>query len=392
MKNCAIYSSNFDLNQVLDLIKALYPKDSIQVTEDGTNIQVTRKKWFAKTVNRFTIMTSHTQPDEFAKMINGMGNFFAQLQAKNSLVHEKLLIKISTLNMVIGIETEEEISDAFYKELLSIAERLDGPVFWGSRQLLHWDGKLLMDLDGNSEVNDFKVTAHTSLLHGDLKETETALSRKKRSERILTERGIPFNKNLPAALPDEGACIQSVDDITKRAVALCIVALKGECVGSGESEEDTDEVVDRVTALYGASDFFSPLEKAFIRNRSPKIDEAAPFSWRYEGYLVMLWALGFVQKLDEPTGVCDVGAAVSILKRYDSFEAFKSSARLRSVNEILDAADLIYRYNWVCVDSRINDSQTPGDLDNGVVYERHYALNWLIRYKDQPWDEIKTDT
>jgi hypothetical protein len=27
-----------------------------------------------------------------------------------------------------------------------------------------------------------------------------------------------------------------------------------------------------------------------------------------------------------------------------------------------------------------------------VVYERHYALNWLTGYMDQDWDDISTDT
>nr|WP_246762835.1 DUF4272 domain-containing protein [Rhizobium sp. NZLR1] len=28
----------------------------------------------------------------------------------------------------------------------------------------------------------------------------------------------------------------------------------------------------------------------------------------------------------------------------------------------------------------------------GAVYARHYALNWLIGYMDQDWDDISTDT
>jgi hypothetical protein len=34
----------------------------------------------------------------------------------------------------------------------------------------------------------------------------------------------------------------------------------------------------------------------------------------------------------------------------------------------------------------------PAGLHPGVLYERHYALNWLIGYCDQEWDEVTTDT
>lgn len=75
-----------------------------------------------------------------------------------------------------------------------------------------------------------------------------------------------------------------------------------------------------------------------------------------------------------------------------SVEQFRSDAVLRPVSQILDEADLIYRYHWAVVDARVNSKDTPAGLEGGVVYERHYSLNWLIGYMDQEWDEITTDT
>jgi len=71
---------------------------------------------------------------------------------------------------------------------------------------------------------------------------------------------------------------------------------------------------------------------------------------------------------------------------------FLRDARLRSQPEILDQADLIYRYHWAVVDARINNKPAPAGLDPGVAMERHYALNWLVGYMDQDWDDISTDT
>ena len=55
------------------------------------------------------------------------------------------------------------------------------------------------------------------------------------------------------------------------------------------------------------------------------------------------------------------------------------------------AGDRIYRYHWAVRDARIRGESVDG-LDAGVVVERHYALNWLIGYLDQAWDDITTDT
>jgi hypothetical protein len=69
-----------------------------------------------------------------------------------------------------------------------------------------------------------------------------------------------------------------------------------------------------------------------------------------------------------------------------------AKAKLRTMKEILDEADLIYRYHWAVTDARVKGRDAPAGLDGGVVYERHYTLNWLIRYGDQEWDDISTDT
>ena len=51
-----------------------------------------------------------------------------------------------------------------------------------------------------------------------------------------------------------------------------------------------------------------------------------------------------------------------------------------------------YRYHWAVVDARVNGLEIPSDIDASVVYERHYALNWLVGYSGQEWDDISTDT
>jgi hypothetical protein len=65
---------------------------------------------------------------------------------------------------------------------------------------------------------------------------------------------------------------------------------------------------------------------------------------------------------------------------------------LRSKKEILDQADLILRLDWACVSTRVKNEPTPGGLNLSVVYERYYALNWLIKYMNLDWDSISTDT
>lgn len=67
--------------------------------------------------------------------------------------------------------------------------------------------------------------------------------------------------------------------------------------------------------------------------------------------------------------------------------AYPSSVARRSTTSVPFAG-----YHGAVVDARVNDRAAPAGLEPGVTMERHHALNWLIGYMDQAWDEVSTDT
>lgn len=210
-----------------------------------------------------------------------------------------------------------------------------------------------------------------------------AVTRKAQSEAILRSEGVPINEFLPVIDTASEAKARSTEEVAHRALALLIVAVKGEGL--------EQPIVDRVVKDYGIAGHFTPNEAAFIQDASPSQNDRVQFSWRYEAAWVLLWALGYIEELNKPTEICDVRRAVKLMQER-STEQFIADAKLRPLSEILDQADRIYRYHWAVVDARINGREPPASLEPGVTMERHYALNWLIGYMDQEWDDISTDT
>lgn len=213
--------------------------------------------------------------------------------------------------------------------------------------------------------------------------TADAIERKSRSETRLKSERVPVNESLPAIEGEAHARRRNAEEIAWRAMALLAVALKGEGLENSFVEE--------LVGKYQLTDHFSPNEAAFIEDPDPSQRDRIQFSWRYEAACTLLWALGYIDELGKPTQLCDVAGAVSVMHERSTQE-FLADARLRPLPEILDEADLTYRYHWAVVDARINGRSPPAGLDAGVTMERHYALNWLIGYMDQEWDDITTDT
>ena len=213
--------------------------------------------------------------------------------------------------------------------------------------------------------------------------SKEALDRRARSEAVLKTEGVPINRYLPVIETESEARVRTTEEVARRALCVLVVAVKGEGL--------EQPVVNRIVNEYGLRQLLTPKERAFIQAASPSQHDKVQFVWRYEAAWVLLWALGYVQSLGKPVGICDVPTAVRTM-RDRSAKSFVSEARLRPTAEILDQADRIYRYHWAVVDARVNGRPAPAGLNADVVPERHHALNWLIGYMGQEWDEVTTDT
>lgn len=172
-------------------------------------------------------------------------------------------------------------------------------------------------------------------------------------------------------------------------MALGTLAVKGEAHGAAVPAE-VRSFVDDMVDTFALASAFTPEEQAFIDSDAPDDIDRIQFTWRYDCYWVLLWALGFVETLGRPSSMCDPAIAMRILRDLGR-DQFMANAELRPPGDWLDEADLAYRYHWAVVDARLRGEVVEG-LDAGVVMERHYALNWLIGYGDQDWDDITTDT
>ena len=215
------------------------------------------------------------------------------------------------------------------------------------------------------------------------KESKLAQERKIRSENILANYSVPINESLPYIEDENEALVRPKEEVANRALALLIVAVKAEGL--------EQEIIDSLVLSYGLEKVFTPNEISFINEKAPSQHDKTQFIWRYEAAWVLLWSLGYVEELSYPNQICDVPAAVSFMQQRNK-EQFINDSRLRPITEILNQADLIYRYHWAVVDARVNGQPSPAKIDSSVVLERHYSLNWLIGYMEQEWDDISTDT
>lgn len=219
------------------------------------------------------------------------------------------------------------------------------------------------------------------------------LERKRKSIEILKSNQVPYMEGLPQIEDVTEIEARSAEEIAKRAIA-CLIAIQVACdINRGENIEDSREFFNGFLEKYKVTNELTEAEKKIIFG-IPEEQDVINMAWKYEAYWTLIWALGILDELDYPSQICNCDFAINVVAECKDFNEFMKKVNLRSIDEILNEADLIYRYHWACVDARINEKNIPAQLDSGVVIERHWGLNWLIGKgtDNDDWDCVSTDT
>ena len=215
--------------------------------------------------------------------------------------------------------------------------------------------------------------------------------RKKENELTLKKLGIAFNENLPCVESSKDVKLKDIDKICKRAIA-CLISTQLACdINNNEDYENSKQFFNNLLRQFGAETELTNVEKRLF-DGSYNSQDTINVTWEYECYWSLIWALGLIND-DEmtPNKICDCNKAINVVASCKSYDEFKNKTKLRDIEEILDMVDLFYRYDWACVDKKINPSTNIGFLDPEVVNERRKGLEWLISEVDD-WDEISLDT
>jgi hypothetical protein len=280
------------------------------------------------------------------------------------------------------------------EQLAGLLHRMEGLLLANNgTRILDKELRLVLSDEGDSELASF-FPAERKLppdFYDDAPPERVA--RRNRSVEFLRNKGIYVTEWLPLIEGEEECHFRTVQEVAQRAAALLAVALHAEVLMTESMDVKKARFYsDSITKAFECKNAFSPEEKAFLKKKKPEQKEAIRFSWQYECLYVMLWALGLIEELSFPDGICDVGESVRIMSEHNSLDQLMEVSALRSREELLDEADLIYRMDWGCVDARIKGLPMPRKLEGGVVMERHKCLNWLIGADNAEWDNVDVST
>ncbi|AXY73623.1 DUF4272 domain-containing protein [Paraflavitalea soli] len=405
---CTFYSHETGFDKIRQIVAAVLPAAKLTTGKEGESdcLQIDLPGGFLSKSSTLlikyrqredtTIPIANDEEGDIVANFRGLYSYVAQLPCSNEMVMTLFLQKITTLNSEFVVDQVQGKTKDLTLLVQQLAREFDAVLFVqpgteisrsSTQHFLDKHLNLLLDQQGRCNVStlDVKVNIqdfdHTAIV---LVPEQT--DRKARSEELLTTRHIKINKHLPCIESAAETILRTPNEIAQRVTVLAIANLVA-----------NDDMTGEEARLYLETHFLwslvTPDERQFFANPTP--ERKRHESWKSEGIYTLLWSIYKIDELPFPDVLCDLGSVepgdYPINPDQEPNEFINSITTSRSKEEILDAADLYYRLDWACVDARINNRDMEV-IHPGVVYERHYALNWLIRYSDQDWDDVSCDT
>ena len=214
----------------------------------------------------------------------------------------------------------------------------------------------------------------------------TPTQRKGKSEATLRLLGVDINSSLPLIESENETRLRTEEELFQRLVALWAVA--------GTAHLPDNDFFRAYLVESDVTSWLSKRERNFLLSDKRKESERIHFSWQIESLYFLGWCGGIVPKLEIPTQLSSVGAFMHLFpQKGEDLKKLRAAISLRSVSEVLDWSDLLYRLHWAVRQESIDGASPAHVVVPGAVQEWHRAVNWMTRYDDQEdWDHVGTDT
>lgn len=405
---CTIYSHHTGFDKITAILQSTYPKGRLTFEEeDGSQIAHLEVKGglFSSTKKLKVSYRERTQPSyqlpevddsPLTANLKGLYGYVDSLPTTNEQVKDLFLQKILTLNSECSIIEEQGATKELESLIKALARELDAVLFVQphtviskspGQHFLESNLDLIIDGEGNCEIDTLSVRIESAYFDKpQVDASKDQVERKARTERLLEDWNVKINPYLPYLESEQETALRTPKEIALRVSVLAVVNPVAFDILSAE------EAISYLKK-YNLWEHATPAEKEFLAN--PTDDRKKTETWKCEGIWTLMWALKKVDDLGSPSQLCNLDnisrEVYPVGPDKDPNDFIHSIQETRSKAEILDAADLYYRLDWACVDARLH-KQPMQEAHPGVVYERHYALNWLVNYMEEDWDDVSCDT
>ena len=202
-----------------------------------------------------------------------------------------------------------------------------------------------------------------------------------KNKEIVKAMNIPYSEKLLGIPINSVTVLKSKEEILSSMLKDYVIATL--CVYSLENQKELIPVaLNGLDIKLGVRKYLSNEDLKFINmiaSGNVQNNRLQSLTWLYERVYVYMWCLGLVEK-PNPTKECNSEEMDKFFIGINNPEDLLSKLNPKSKEEILEYADLIYRYNYACIESNLKKIPLTA-LNVGAVKEHKSALDYVLGFK-----------
>ena len=371
MQDITIFSLNYDRDFLKETLeKSIFSKSIANRNESNIDIVLNNRRKlnlsFLKEFEESCFAIKH------AALVN-----FEELNTKNELIKFQMINYIKEAKGVVRILCKSDFEKETFLVISNLCKIFSGIMFIDGI-LINSDSRILLDLSGNSETDDFLGKA--KLFPMDFIENSYT--------DLLKNLPIKINESLPSIYDIQEIKIRDKEEIVKKGLVLTLLGSYAESLKKSNDIEVVRNFLFNQIRKYGIAGAFSETELNFIFNNRPNDREIEYFSKSYEFANVMFWALSLIENLSFPPVQVLSHELIMTGSKYFSLDEMVGASFLKDENVISENFDLNYKLLNSAMEIDFLENSIHDAINIELLKQRDKAFKWITTYKNFEWDKI----
>lgn len=299
------------------------------------------------------------------------------LIAKDEKIKSNLINYIKASEGVVNIQCEQGFDNESFLISANLTKAFNGIIYMDG-VFINSDTRVLIDLEGNTETDDFIGSSEYFPIEDD---DESYLN-------ILKTLDIHIDESIPNIKTIQEIHIKNTEKIVRRALCLTFLGSYSESLLRTNHISPIRDFLFNQIRKYDITDDFTKAELDFIFNNKPVIEDIESFTKSYESAYVLFWTLSLVENLSFPPEPCFSHELIMATSRFWGIEEIIAASVIKSETDIIKAFNLSHHLLVNIIENKNLGILIPESINVNVLKVRNKTFNWLTSSKISDWDII----
>jgi len=325
-------------------------------------------------------------PYEFTKNeINSLCQTYSNVYLQNDKLKEAVLKQLSYINTMILFNfsktNDQNRNNYIISKIKYLASTTSSLILFSDKKIYTIDDKLVFSLDGFSDFYEFHpIVSKDFVIKNAIMLDDIDKKRIEKNINFLKKINFPYDENFTDIPICSNTFLSNKDILFENLIINYSFATIATTLNGKKNEEVFDLIYNKLNSLYNIDKLLLPNEKKDMQDlRDGKYEKWVSLTWLYEYVAIFGWILGLTD-FPNQDNQCDVTKMNNLFFFIDNIDSLKNKISIKDYEEVLQKADLLFRYQWAIDEAKIKHISLKSNIDKMIVHYQVEAFKVALNF------------